>query len=76
MREAPDGSFTYPDIEKTEDQEYLRNADLAMYDDVVVFIPFETAGKMMQVPANQVTNYEVTFSSIDDLSVKAKKDRR
>ncbi len=71
VREAPDGSFAYPDVEKLKVKS-IYETGLAMYDDVVIFIAIATAARMMQIPEGMVTNYEVTLDSPDQIQIIAK----
>jgi lipoprotein-releasing system permease protein len=71
IREAPDGSFTYPDVKKLKIKS-IYETGLAMYDDVVVFMPIETAAQMMQIPKGMVTNYEVTLRDHDKIQQSAR----
>jgi lipoprotein-releasing system permease protein len=71
IREAPDGSFTYPDVKKLRIKS-IYETGLAMYDDVVIFMPYSTAAKMMQIPEGKVTNYEISLENTDEIQQKAK----
>ena len=71
IREAPDGSFAYPDVKKLRVAS-IYETGLAMYDDVIIFMPFETAASMMRVPAEMVTNYEVTVDNPDYIQQTAR----
>lgn len=72
IRKAPDGSYTYPDIEQLKVKS-IYETGLAMYDDVVIFIPYKTAANMMQVPFNKITNYEVTLRSLENINETARR---
>lgn len=70
MRESSGGNLAYPDIDKFKVQG-IYETGFAKYDDAIVFIPFELAQKIFQMPPNSGTSIEIITENINNVQTVA-----
>ncbi len=63
MREGIEGTMSYPDISKFK-VTGIYETGMAKYDDIVAYIPFETASYMFKMPGNSATGYEIILKDV------------
>lgn len=66
VRNAPDGSQMYPEIEKFKISG-IYSTGMAKYDDIIAYIPDSTAYNYFKVPQNTATFIEVKLFNIDKI---------
>jgi len=72
MRESQFSQLNYPDIDKFRITG-IYETGMAKYDDMIVFIPYQTAAYSFKMPANSATLYEIVLKDITNIAVVSEK---
>ncbi len=67
MRESPNGSLAYPDIDKFKIKG-IYETGFAKYDDAIVFIPYLSAQNIFQIPPNSATSIDVMIDNLNNIN--------
>lgn len=70
MRQTTTGDYSYPDISKFKIIATFESG-MSKYDDLVVFVPFETAGSIFRLQGNSTIAYEIMLSDVSAISEQA-----
>ena len=66
MRQTPEGQYTYPDISKYKVTAFFETG-MSKYDDMIVYIPFETATLITGLQPTSTVSFELMLHDIDKL---------
>lgn len=70
MRQTETGNYSYPDISKFKIIATFESG-MSKYDDLVVFVPFETAASIFRLQSNSTIAYEIMLRDVEAIRQQA-----